>query len=114
MADFKMPDLGNLMQAAQQMQADLARAQAELAQKKVEATAGGGMVTAVMNGALDLVSVKIDPSVVDPKDVGMLQDLVVAAVGQALAKAKALQQAEMAKVTGGLSLPGMPPIGSLG
>ncbi len=110
MADFKMPDLGNLMQAAQRMQADLQRAQAELAQKKVEATAGGGMVTAVVSGALQLVSVKIDPSVVDPKDVGMLQDLVVAAIGQALDKAKALQQAEMAKVTGGLSLPGMPPI----
>ena len=110
MADFKMPDLGNLMQAAQRMQADLQRAQSDLAQKKVEATAGGGMVTAVVTGALEVVALKIDPSVVDPKDVGMLQDLVVAAVGQALAKAKQLQQEEMAKVTGGMSLPGMPPI----
>ncbi len=110
MADFKMPDLGNLMQAAQRMQADLQRAQADLAQKKVEATAGGGMVTAVVSGRLDLVSLKIDASVVDPKDVGMLQDLVVAAVNQALQKAKAMAQGELAKVTGGLSIPGMPPI----
>jgi DNA-binding YbaB/EbfC family protein len=110
MADFKMPDMGGLMQAAQQMQANLQKAQADLAQKRVEATAGGGMVTAVVTGQLDLVSLKIDTSVVDPKDVGMLQDLVVAAVSQALAKAKQLQQDEMAKVTGGMSLPGMPPL----
>jgi nucleoid-associated protein EbfC len=110
MADFKMPDMGGLMQAAQQMQANLQRVQADLAQKRVEATAGGGMVTAVMTGQLDLVSLKIDAAVVDPKDVGMLQDLVVAAVSQALAKAKQLQQDEMAKVTGGMSLPGMPPL----
>jgi DNA-binding YbaB/EbfC family protein len=110
MGDFKMPDLGNIMQAAQRMQQDLARVQGELAQKRVEATAGGGMVTAVISGQLDLVSLKVDPAAVDPKDVGMLQDLVVAAVNQALAKAKALQQSEMAKVTGGLSIPGMPPL----
>jgi DNA-binding YbaB/EbfC family protein len=110
MADFKMPDLGNLMQAAQRMQEELQRAQAELASKTVDATAGGGMVTAVVSGALELVSLKIDPSVVDPKDVAMLQDLVVAAVGQALAKARNLQQSEMAKITGGMSLPGMPPL----
>lgn len=110
MADFKMPELGNLMQAAQRMQQDLARVQSDLAQKRVEATAGGGMVTAVATGQLELVALKLDSAVVDPKDVSMLQDLVVAAVNQALAKAKALQQTEMAKVTGGLSLPGMPPI----
>jgi nucleoid-associated protein EbfC len=110
MADFKMPDMGGLMQAAQQMQANLQRVQADLAQKRVDATAGGGMVTAVVTGQLELVSLKIDAAVVDPKDVGMLQDLVVAAVSQALAKAKQLQQDEMAKVTGGmnLNLPGMP------
>jgi DNA-binding YbaB/EbfC family protein len=110
MADFKMPDMGNLMQAAQQMQANLQKVQAELAQKRVDATAGGGMVTAVVSGQLELVSLKIDAAVVDPKDVGMLQDLVVAAVSQGLAKAKQLQQDEMAKVTGGMSLPGMPPL----
>jgi nucleoid-associated protein EbfC len=113
MTDFKMPsmgDLGGLMQAAQKMQEDLARVQRELESKKVEATAGGGMVTAVVSGKLDLLSVKIDPSVMEIKDLGMLQDLVVAAVNQALAKAKAMSQAELAKVTGGLSIPGMPPL----
>jgi DNA-binding YbaB/EbfC family protein len=108
MADFKMPDMGGLMQAAKEMQDRLQRAQADLAQKRVEATAGGGMVTAVVTGQLELVSLKIDTAVVDPKDVGMLQDLVVAAVSQALAKAKQLQQSEMAAVTGGMSIPGMP------
>ena len=111
MADYpKMPDLGGLMQAAQHMQEELARVQRELESKHIEATAGGGMVTAVVSGRLELVSVKIDASVVDPKDLGMLQDLVVAAVNQALNKAKAMSQAELAKVTGGLSIPGMPPM----
>jgi nucleoid-associated protein EbfC len=114
MADFppnmKMPDLGGLMQAAQRMQEELQRVQRELEQKRVEATAGGGMVTAVVNGRLDLLELRVDPSVVDPKDVGMLQDLVVAAVNQALNKAKALSQEELAKATGGMSIPGMPPL----
>jgi DNA-binding YbaB/EbfC family protein len=111
MADFpNMPDLGGLMQAAQKMQEDLQRAQRDLETKTVEASAGGGMVTAVVSGRMDLVSVKIDASVVDPKDTGMLQDLIVAAVNQALNKAKAMAQAELAKATGGLSIPGMPPL----
>jgi DNA-binding YbaB/EbfC family protein len=110
MADFKMPDINGLMQAAQRMQEDLQRAQRDLETKQVEATAGGGMVTAVVNGRLDLVTIKIDATVVDPKDVGMLQDLVLAAVNQALTKAKAMAQEELAKATGGLSIPGMPPI----
>jgi nucleoid-associated protein EbfC len=111
MADFpKMPDLGGLMQAAQKMQEDLSRAQRDLETKTVEASSGGGMVTAVVSGRMDLVSVKIDASVVDPKDTGMLQDLIVAAVNQALGKAKAMAQAELAKATGGLSIPGMPPL----
>lgn len=113
MADFpgnKMPDLGGLMQAAQRMQEELQRVQRELENKRVEATAGGGMVTAVVNGRLDLLEVKLDPSVVDAKDLGMLQDLVVAAVNQALNKAKALSQAELAKATGGMQLPGIPPL----
>jgi nucleoid-associated protein EbfC len=110
MADYKMPDLGGLMQAAQRMQEDLQRAQRDLETKQVEATAGGGMITAVVNGRMDLVSLKIDPQAVDPRDVPMLQDLVVAAVNQALTKAKAMAQAELAKATGGLSIPGMPPI----
>src|SRR5512132_3454492 len=111
MADFpNMPDLGGLMQAAQKMQEDLQRAQRDLETKTVDASAGGGMVTAVVSGRMDLVSIKIDASVVDPKDTGMLQDLIVAAVNQALGKAKAMAQTELAKATGGLSIPGMPPL----
>jgi len=99
MADFKMPDIGELMQAAQQMQEQLKK-------RKVEGSAGGGMVTAVMTGELELVALKIDPAVVDPKDVGMLQDLVIAAINQAREKLKN----EMAAMTGGM-IPGMPNIG---
>jgi hypothetical protein len=104
----KMPDLGGLMQAAQKMQKDMARIQEELAGKTVEAAVGGGMVTCVVNGEMQVVSVKIDPQVVDPKDIGMLQDLVTSAINQGLEKAKAMANAEMQKVAGGLSLPGMP------
>ena len=105
-----MKGFGNIMKEAQKLQAQMEQLQAEAGNKKVEATAGGGMITAVVSGRLDLVSLKIDPSVVDPKDVAMLQDLVVAAVNQALQKAKAMAQGELAKATGGLSIPGMPPI----
>lgn len=108
MGDFKMPDLGGLMEAAQRMQREMQRVQEELAGKHVEASAGGGMVTVVANGRMEVVSVKIDASVVDPKDVGMLQDLVTAAVNQALVKARDLAQAEIARITGGMSMPGMP------
>ncbi len=105
MDDFKMPDLGSLMQAAQQMQREIARVQEELGAKQVEASAGGGMVTAVANGRQELVSIKIERSVVDPNDVAMLQDLVTAAVNQALAKAQAMMQEEVAKLAGGMNLP---------
>jgi nucleoid-associated protein EbfC len=107
MADFKMPDLGGLMQAAQKMQEDMQRVQADLERKTVEASAGGGMVTATVNGRFEVVGLKIDPSVVDAKDVQMLQDLVCAAVNQAITKAKDVAQAELAKVTGGMQIPGM-------
>jgi hypothetical protein len=99
MADFKMPDIAELMQAAQQMQEQLKK-------RRVEGSAGGGMVTVVMTGELELVALKIDPAVVDPKDVGMLQDLVIAAINQAREKLKT----EMAALTGGM-VPGMPSIG---
>lgn len=108
MGDFRMPDLGGLMEAAQRMQRELARVQEELGHKRVEASAGGGMVTVVANGRLEIVEVRIEKSVVDPADVVMLQDLVTAAVNQALSKAKELAQKELAKVTGGLSIPGLP------
>jgi hypothetical protein len=106
--NFKMPDMGGLMQAAQRMQKDMQRVQEELVNKSVEGSAGGGLVVATVNGGMQVTRVKIDASVVDPKDIGMLEDLISAAVNQGLTKAKELANAEMAKITGGLNLPGMP------
>jgi len=107
MSDFKLPDLDGLMQAAQKIQGDVARMQEELVHKTCDASSGGGMVTATVNGHYDLVALTIDKQVVDPSDVAMLQDLVVAAVNQAIAKMRTLAQAEMAKLTGGLNIPGL-------
>ena len=98
------------MEAAQRMQREMARVQELLATTRVEAAAGGGMVTVVANGRMEILEVRIEPSVVDPKDVGMLQDLVTAAVNQALQKARDTAQGELAKVTGGMSLPGFPSV----
>jgi len=98
--------LGNLMKQAQMMQEKIQKAQEEAATKTVEATAGGGMVTAVANGAMEIVSVKIEKDVVDPDDVEMLQDLVTAACNEALKKAQEMMSAEMSKITGGMGLPG--------
>ena len=108
MADFKLPDLGGLMEAAQRMQREIQRVQDELGEKRVEASAGGGMVNVVANGRMEIVQIRVEPSVIDPKDVGMLEDLLTAAINQALTKAKELAQQELAKVTGGLGVPGMP------
>ena len=108
MSDEKMPDLGSLMQVAQRLQGDVARAQEELAARECEASSGGGMVTAVVNGGFELTKLTIDRSAVNADDVGMLEDLVVAAVNQAGQKVREMTQAEMAKVTGGLNLPGFP------
>jgi DNA-binding YbaB/EbfC family protein len=99
--------LGNIMTQAQQMQQKIGRIQQELEGREVEATAGGGMVTAVVTGKMQLVSLKIEKAVVDPDDVEMLQDLVTAAVNEALKKSQEMMQQEMAKVTGGMSLPGL-------
>lgn len=103
----KMPDLGNLMQAAQKMQADAVKMQEQLAAKTCEASSGGGMVSATVNGAFELVSLKIDKSAADPDDLDMLQDLVVAAVNQAVNKVREMTKSEMSKLTGGLSIPGL-------
>lgn len=107
MSEFKMPDLSNLMQAAQKIQGDVAQMQEELSRMKSEASAGGGMVTAVVNGHNELVSLSIDRDVVDPDDVAMLEDLVRAAVNQALDKMRETAKSEMAKITGGLDIPGL-------
>ncbi|MCS6915813.1 MAG: YbaB/EbfC family nucleoid-associated protein [Myxococcales bacterium] len=100
-----MPDLGALMQQAQRMQAELQRTQAELQRKQVEASAGGGMVTAVVTGSRELVSLRIDPQVIDPKDPQLLQDLIIAAVNQGLQRAQALAEEEMRRTAAGLGLP---------
>ncbi|HKL27217.1 MAG TPA: YbaB/EbfC family nucleoid-associated protein [Desulfuromonadales bacterium] len=99
--------LGNIMKQAQMMQKKMAEMQAELEQRQVEATAGGGMVTAVVTGKQQLVSLTIDPAAVDPEDVEMLQDLVVAAVNEAVRQSQEMVQQEMSKVTGGMNIPGL-------
>ena len=97
----------NLMKQAQKLQEKMAKVQEELASKTVEATAGGGMVTAVVNGKSELVSIRIEKDVVNAEDVEMLQDLIVAAVNEGIRRAQEMASAEMAKVTGGMKLPGM-------
>jgi hypothetical protein len=89
------------------MQARMARMQEEVGQRTVEATAGGGMVTVVANGKQEIVSLRIEPQVVDPDDVEMLQDLVLAAANKALKEAGEMMAEEMAKLTGGLKIPGL-------
>jgi len=98
--------LGNLMKQAQMMQEKMAKAQEEAGLKTVEASAGGGMVTVTTNGKMEVLSVKIEKEVVNPDDVEMLQDLVVAAVNEAIKKAQDMMSDEMGKITGGLGLPG--------
>lgn len=99
--------LGNIMKQAQLMQQKMSRLQQELENREVDASAGGGMVTAVVNGKQKLVSLKIEKDVVDPEDVEMLQDLVVAAVNEAISKSQQMAQDEMGKLTGGLNIPGL-------
>ncbi len=100
-----MADFMKIMQQAQQMQGRLQQMQDELGTKTVSATSGGGMVTVTADGKGQIRSVRIDASVVSPSDVEMLEDLVLAAVGEAQKKAGALAQEEMKKLTGGLPLP---------
>lgn len=99
--------MANLQRMAMQMQQGLARVKQELADARIEGTAGGGVVKVVVTGDNKLVSVSIDPSAVDPEDVEMLQDLIVAAVNEALESAARLAETKTAAVTGGLRLPGM-------
>ena len=102
-----MKGFGNIMKEAQKLQQQMEKIQAEAAQKKVEATAGGGMVTVEANGKQELVSIKIDPEVVSRDDVQMLEDLVLAACNEALRKARDMMQQELGKLTGGLRIPGL-------
>ncbi len=98
----------DMMARIQQMQAKLAKAQEELATATVEGSAGGGAVKVVITGGLKLQSVKIDPEVVDPSDVEMLEDLVLAAASEALDKAQAMQAQSLGGLTGGMGIPGLP------
>jgi hypothetical protein len=97
----------NPMQQVKALQDKMAKMQEDLANMTVEATAGGGMVTVVVNGRQEVLSIKIDRQVVDPEDVEMLQDLIVAAVNDGLRKAQELASGEMAKIAGGLNIPGL-------
>jgi nucleoid-associated protein EbfC len=102
-----MKGMGNMMKQAQNLQAKMLKMQEELADKTVEATAGGGMIKAVANGRQQILSIQIEKEVVDPDDVEMLQDLILAAVNDALAKSQEMVSGEMGKLTGGLKIPGM-------
>jgi hypothetical protein len=99
--------MANLQRMAQQMQQEMLRVQGELASTIVDGSAGGGVVKAQVTGKQEVVSVTIDPSAVDPADVDMLQDLVVAAVNDALRASREVEQEKMAAVTGGLRIPGL-------
>ncbi len=102
-----MKGLGNILKQAQEMHSKISQLQEEMANKTVEASAGGGMVTIVMNGKQQVLSIRIDPEVVNREDVDMLQDLMGAAVNEAIRKSQEMMTEEMKKITGGLSIPGL-------
>ena len=101
------PNMNNMIKQAQRMQAEMARVQEELKSDRVEASVGGGMVKVTMTGDLALERVTIDPAAVDPDDVAMLEDMVAAAVNEAMRQAQELASSKMAAVTGGMNLPGL-------
>jgi DNA-binding YbaB/EbfC family protein len=100
-------NLNKLMKQAQQMQAQMAKAQAELEDKTVDVSAAGGKVTVTANGAGEVLSIKIDRQIVDPNDVEFLEEAVLSGVQQAIDQGKAIAQSEMKKITGGLGMPGL-------
>ena len=102
-----MKNMASMMKQAQKLQAKMMRLQEEMAEKTVESASGGGMVKVVANGRQQIVSVSIEKEVVDPDDVDMLQDLVLAAVIDALTKSQEMVTAEMSKLTGGMNIPGI-------
>jgi DNA-binding YbaB/EbfC family protein len=99
--------LGDLMKQAQKLQSKMMELQEELAGKTVEATAGGGMVAVVINGKQEILSLKIDPEVVDRQEIEMLQDLIIAAVNDGIRRAQQIGAEEMKKLTGGMAIPGL-------
>ena len=102
-----MKGFGNMMKEAQKLQEKMLAMQEEIAKRKVEATAGGGMVTVEANGKQEIVSIKIDPEVISKDDAQMLEDLVLAACNEALRKSRELMQQELGKLTGGMKIPGL-------
>ena len=102
-----MQNFNTIMKQAKKMQERMASMQKELETKTVEAQAGGGMVRVVVNGKYELVSMKIEKDVVNPEDIEMLQDLIAAAVNEGIRKAQEMASSEMAKITGGLNIPGL-------
>jgi DNA-binding YbaB/EbfC family protein len=98
---------GNLLKQAQQMHTKITQLQEEMAGKTVEASSGGGMVNIVMNGKQEVLSIRIDPEVVNREEIEMLQDLIAAAMNEALRKSHEMMTEEMKKITGGLSIPGL-------
>ena len=99
--------MGNLMKQAQQMQQKMLKLQEEIGKRTLDASVGGGMVTVTVNGKSEVLRIKIEPQVVDPNDVEMLEDLIVAGVNEALRKAQEMVSEEMSKLTGGLKIPGL-------
>lgn len=102
-----MGNMQGMLQKVQKMQADMQKVQADLQARTFDTTVGGGAVSIVVNGKKELVSIKIDPKAVDPEDVEMLEDLIVAAMNEAMHKVDEITETEMNKVTGGMKLPGM-------
>lgn len=102
-----MKGMGGMIKQAQKLQRQMAKMQEELAERTVEASSGGGMVKVVANGKQEVVSLHIEPEVVDPDDIDMLQDLVLAAVNDALKQSQEMVSSEMGKLTGGLNIPGL-------
>ncbi|MCX5836900.1 MAG: YbaB/EbfC family nucleoid-associated protein [Deltaproteobacteria bacterium] len=100
-------NFGNIMKQAKKIQEKIAQMQVELETKTVEASAGGGMVAVVVNGKFEILSLKVDKEVVNPEDVEMLQDLIIAAVNEGVRKAQEMTASEMSKITGGFNIPGM-------
>jgi len=107
-------NIGQIAKMAQQMQTQMAQAQEELKQTTIEATAGGGAVRIVINGAQEIRTVEIDASAVDPDEVEMLQDLVMTAMNEAIGRSKELERERMGKIAGGMGIPGMPGLPGIG
>jgi DNA-binding YbaB/EbfC family protein len=102
------PNYGKMMKQVQKMQADMAKMQEALAEEVVEASAGGGMVTVQVTGAIEIKSIKIDPEAIDPEDVEILEDMIMAAANEALRSAQELANKKLGGITAGLNIPGLP------